>query len=133
MSKHEEAIILAAEWWVRRIQILHHDNGDRSRECEFAMILADMLAAKNRATEDQLDKFKIALINRLKMENADRNIYLSCDYGPDYILGEAANMAGVNYNVFPYKVSTYITPDGKFMVRDGYGASVVEVKNEDLK
>ena len=133
MNKHEETILLAAEWWTRRIQILHHDNGDRSRECEFAMILADMLAAKNCATEDQLNKFKIALIDRLKMENMDRDIYLSCDYGPNHILGEAADIAGINYSIFPYKVSTYITSDGKFMVRDGYGASTVEIKNEDLK
>lgn len=131
MDKHEKVITLAAKWWMKRIQTIHHDNGDNSKQGQLAMFLADIFAAKCRPTEEQLNVFKTSLIDLLKQQDTNYSINLSCDYGPNHILSEAAKTAGINNGVFPYKVSTCITPDNKFLVKDGYGASLVEIENEN--
>ncbi len=128
MEKQNNVIEIAAGWWAARLQCLHHDNGGKEHVNQMAMFFADMLAASHKPTNDQLEKFKTALETCIKRERERRNyIYLSCDYSPDRILAEAAKEAGIDSSVFPYKVSTYITEDNKFMVRDGYGAPTVEV------
>lgn len=128
MEKQSNVIEIAAGWWAARLQTLHHDNGAKDQTNAMAMFFADMIAANHRPTNGQLEKFKTALETCIKRERERRNyVYLSCDYSPDRILAEAAKEVGIDSSVFPYKVSTYITEDNKFMVSDGYGAPTVEV------
>lgn len=125
MEKQNNVIEIAASWWAARLQKLHHDNGAKDSTNVMAMLFADMIAIDHRPTNDQLVKFRSALEDCIKREGRNY-ISLSCDYSPNSILAEAAEKAGINSCVFPYKVSTHIDGD-KFIVRDGYGADAVEV------
>lgn len=114
-----EAAKATAKWWRERITRLHHDNGDNSQSSQMAGMLADMLAAKNTPSVEQLDKFEEALTEMLSKDNIVQ-VSLDCDYAPCKILYEAATVAGIDSSVFPWKVNTHTT-DKVLSVSDGYG------------
>jgi hypothetical protein len=128
MKHNQETIKKAAKWWREKIQNAdHHDNGASDNGNMMAMMLADLLACKNTASKEQLDVFEDKLIEILSSIE-DGEIDMRCDYGPDNILSKAAGYADISKYVFPYKTSTYIDRDDRFMVSDGYGKPFVEVK-----
>ena len=114
-----EAAKATAKWWRERITRLHHDNGDNSQSSQMAGMLADLLAADNKPTVEQLDKFEEALTEMLSKENVVQ-ANLHCDYAPCGILSEAAAIARIDSSVFPWKVHTFTT-DKTLSVTDGYG------------
>ena len=114
-----EAAKATAKWWRERLTRLHHDNGDNSQSSQIAVALADMLAAMNTPSVEQLDKFEEALTEMLSKENAVQ-VSLDCDYAPCGILSEAAAIARVDTSIFPWKVNTHTT-DKVLSVKDGYG------------
>jgi hypothetical protein len=91
-----------------------------------AGLLADLLAAKNTPTIEQLDKFEENLINLISKENIVK-VHLDCDYTPCIMLYEAAMNAGIEPSVFPWKVNT-ITTETLLKVSDGYAKPWVDIE-----
>ena len=113
-----ETAIKAAKWWSDKLKSNSHSNGDDSFASVMAGIMADYLADKNCVSEEQYGTFETCLIDRII--EYDR-IVLSCDYGPDPELAEAAERAGIDRGKFPWKTSMYINND-EISVSDGYRA-----------
>ncbi len=133
--KKEQAIKTAARWWRDKIsKKVRHDNGDNSLTSMLAGAMADSLAED--IPEEKLDKFEVALIQEIE-EFTNRfglhaHISLGCDYGPDYMLGQAADKAEINDSCFPWKTCLliYRNDEDKYQVRvsDGYRAPWVDLK-----
>lgn len=113
-----ETAIKAAKWWSGKLKSNSHNNGNDSFASVMAGIMADYLADKNHVSEEQFAAFETHLIDRII--GYDR-IVLSCDYGPDHELAEAAEKAGIDCTRFPWKTSMYINND-EISVSDGYRA-----------
>ncbi len=99
---------IACEYWLRTLRgRVVHDNGDYSKENDFAMFLADFGASKNKPTQEQLDIFKkefyIELDNYANEIKYLPRIHLYCDYGPGLVIGDAAEKAGISDLCFPFK------------------------------
>lgn len=120
--------ILTAKWWRNKLECNHHNNGDSS--CDIAGILADLLAAKNKPQQMELEIFELELIKLIMDYNSD-TLYLRCDYGPCDMLAKAAAVAEINTSVFPWKTSTITTGD-KVSVSDGYGEPYEEISLSDF-
>ena len=100
----EEIILdLVCEYWDRKLTgNEHHDNGDKIGESHMAMFFADMVASNNYVTQEQIYIFNEELKNQIN--NREYNILETyCDYGPGVYLYEAAQKAGINSLVFPFK------------------------------
>ena len=118
----------AATWWADKLRKrIHHDNGDRAGTSVFAMVLADAIAMEHPASDKQIDNFRMILTGLIEKEIQEeplrRFIDLGCDYGPGWLLHDAAKEAFINPILFPYKTWMCIMPEkGEVEVRDGYGA-----------
>ena len=129
-----EAIETAARWWAKKLQIRRpHSNGDSSPASIFACMLADL--GTEPVSDAKLEVFVADLAKRVDKDLREhRTCWLSCDYGPCNLLGEAAKKAGINTMNFPYKTHMNISPMGgdeyKVEVADGYGRPYVELTNE---
>lgn len=120
----EEMVNKAVAWWVN--EIAHGgklDNGDTSQSGGMAMMLGLLLQSRNLPTQTQLNQFK----TELKKLILEHNPYtIGCDYGPDWLLGEAASKANIDSSVFPWKTVMWLQ-DGTVSVACGYCASPVEL------
>lgn len=121
---------LTAKWWRTRLECIHHDNGDNSKPCAVAGIMADMLAMLNKPTKEQLDNFE-KILTDLLINNDSKRISLECDYDPCKLLSDAADQSNIDSSVFPWKTNT-ITTEDKVLVSNGYGDSFVEIQNSDI-
>ena len=115
---NRKAAEVTAKWWRDRISNINHDNGDNSQSSQMAGLFANLLAAKNPPTKEQLDKFEEALIDLICKDNIVE-VHLDCDYSPCIILYEAAIAAGIDTSVFPWKVNTR-TSENTLSISDGY-------------
>ncbi|MBR3741438.1 MAG: hypothetical protein IKN04_13460 [Clostridia bacterium] len=119
----------AAKWWADKLRgKVNHDNGDYSITSAFAMVLADIVAIKHPASEEQIDRFQVILTgliqNKIQEEPTRRLINFGCDYGPGWLLSDAAEEASIDPILFPYKTWMYIMPEkGEVDVCDGYRAA----------
>ena len=127
----ENVAKLTAKWWRRKLETSIHDNGDESNQSQISGMLADIAARKYKPTVDQLDKFELVL-TKLIIDHHHNEIWLSCDYAPCEILSEAADSAGINHLVFPWKTNTHIK-GGTLKVSDGYGKPYIEVRESDFQ
>ena len=129
MKVKHEAAVAAAEWWAKKIDgTCKHDNGDTGLTSLLAMCMADSL--NKPVTEEQLEMFKAELIQQIETTaesykyKTDLDLY--CDYGPGFLLADAARCAGISKNNFPYKTGMTITEEA-VTVRDGYRAQRVTI------
>lgn len=125
----EKLAEIASNWWTNKISgNFHHDNGDKSKEGQFAMFLADL--GKKQLTQEQINGFKTDLkaeiINAFEETYSRYNISLDCDYNPGYLLRKCAEKYNINSLNFPFKTSLYIFPTA-VTVRDGYMTGLVEI------
>ena len=126
----------AAAWWRKRLEghgyLSDFDNGDRSPAGELAQVMASMAALRTpRAEPSRFEHFEQLLqelvFTRLWREPVPAKPYslaLRVDYGPEDILGEVAQEAGVTG--FPWKTTMWVCwaaePSGCYVeVRAGYG------------
>lgn len=116
---------IAARWWVDRLREgAKHDAGDAVINV-FASFANQYI---DQPAPEQVDAFESAL---RAVVNAQFNpefpwVTLATDYGPDSLLGQAADAAGINDRLLPIKTIMNIKP-GSVMVSYGYGAEFVEV------
>ena len=126
----------AAAWWRKRLEghgyLSDFDNGDRSQAGETAQIMASMAALRTpRPEPSRLEHFEQLLqelvFTRLWREPGPIKPYslaLSVDYGPEGVLDEVAQQAGVTG--FPWKTTMWVCwaadPTECYVeVRAGYG------------
>lgn len=128
----EMAIKTAVKWWVDKLKAKpHHSNGDNSPASIFACALADMGADPLR--DDQLKLFAEELttqIGEYMAKYIGMYVDISCDYGPGFLLRNAAQKAGIKDMNFPFKTYLSIRKRGDEYVvgvRDGYGAPLEEL------
>lgn len=132
MEKTSEMAMCAAKWWADKLRGKPmHDNGDRTGQSVVAMLLADVIAMQHNAEEPQFSRFQEILAIKIQKEIEKgwyHQISLGCDYGPCFILKNAAEEAGIDGSVFPFKTSMHILADKQeVIVFDGYGASPVKI------
>lgn len=112
----------AAHWWAERANgTAHHNNRGGDLASVFAGILADTM---NEPPKDgALERFEEILTEKIMTAELPyewRSIWV--DYGPDRILAEAAEEAGISCNNFPWKTGMHIDPEnGKIQVRISMG------------
>ena len=126
----------AAGWWRKRLEghgyLSDFDNGDRSQAGEIGQIMASMAALRTpRPEPSRMAHFEQLLqelvFTRLWREPVPAKPYslaLSVDYGPEGVLGEVAQAAGVTG--FPWKTTMWVCwaadpTDCYVEVRAGYG------------
>lgn len=139
MTELRQAAIVAANWWTDKIanpNMGSFSNGDTSNQSSFfAMMLMSIDAIGKEATDEQLKKFCEMLSNRIEDELSSKHeLILSCDYGPDNVLTEIAEVSNIYSGLFPIKRTMWITADS-VEVRDGYGEPVTCIypKKDDSK
>ena len=116
----EIAIKTAAKWWTDKLRRRSpHSNGDNGTASVLACMIADLKSENIQA--DKLTVFATELENGIReaMAQNERCVWLGCDYGPDLVLREAADKAGINYLNFPFKTHMSIEQMG-----DGYSVEV---------
>ncbi len=126
-NKFEKEAEVAANWWKNNIGVnAKQNNGD-----EFASLFMLMNSLKVRITDEQKEIFSGVLKESVASELARLGrVYLSVDYGPDMILADAADKAGISYTAFPVKTAMWIN-EGKVQVACGYGAESKEIYNAE--
>ena len=105
---NEKIIDRAVEIWKRALLDTKYDNGDDSFQGGFASVLASMLP--NNANEENLNKFGEYLKESLMNPIDNKDWYytsIGVDYGPDQILAESAEKAGLKVQ-FPWKTNMHL-------------------------
>ena len=128
MGLTEKQIQVAVNWWAKIIQKPKFDNGDKSEAGIIGMGMASLLVKE--VNQEQTEKFKIELAQKLRSNERSRYQGLHTDYAPCQMLEEAMLSAGVNIDNAPYKTNMNFKDDGTVWVSYGYGAEWVEL-NED--
>lgn len=121
--------LAVANWWAdRAIGGAIGDTGDRSLNGHVTMAFAVMAGAQGvAAPADRRERFVAELARRVEKqleERADRPhfaVTIGVDYGPDPILADAAEAAGVPTGAFPWKTVTW-THYTHVVASLGYGA-----------
>lgn len=126
------AAVAAANWWAEAIGSPTFDNGDA-----MSSMLGSMVGS--RAPVGDSAGFAEALVAKVDerlgvmagWDGVDEPyLTLSVDYGPEQILAEAAQAAGVGLRRFPWKTSMWIYSD-HVTVSAGYQAQTVLVWASD--
>ena len=118
----DEISKIAAEWWADRVAAPKFDNRDKSTAGFMGMALASMLVKP--VEEGSREKFISALSEIIFREfdnMVGRKMTLGVDYGPDRNICEAAEVAGISTNNFPWKTVMWIG-ENRVSVRCGYRA-----------
>lgn len=111
----------AIDWWAEAIQHPKMDNGEDSL-AELMAMLGGSSLAKN-FSENEIKAFRSTLAAKIISE-VERHgcIRLSVDYGPDRILSEAGEAAGITSEfAYPCKTSMNVSKD-EVTVSAGYAA-----------
>lgn len=117
-----EAIEIAAQWWADSLKRPQKDNGDDSESGGFGQMLALFGAMTNIPSDEQLDRFKAALIAAIPYEYAyGDEVILRVDYHPEGALATAAQVAQISSMSFSWKTDMSISSK-QIVVREGYGA-----------
>ena len=127
----KEQIEKAVNWWADRVAAPIFDGLSKEERkdpvndgYQMAEVLANLLVKPVDITARE--KFIDALREELQKENTRATWGLFTDYGPDAILDDVANKAGISLNNFPWKTCMWFK-DGKVIVALGYAAEQVEI------
>src|SRR5687768_15110748 len=107
---------VAAAWWAEAIGAPKFDNGDTSETGGIAMMLAYMVAGTG-PDADTTSKFAAYLAEDIERQlhagigTLWARVTIGVDYGPDRILSDAAEKAGVRGGRFPWKTMMWVTPE----------------------
>lgn len=133
MAEVTAVAAIAAKWWRNKItdtaNLSNHSNGESGDLGFMTALLGSMLAMDHTPSTEEADTLEeyLSIIIMSKL-TASTPVYLSCDYGPDEILSEAAEASGVNPSVFPFKRRMRISLDSGVEVCDGYGQPYVKLQ-----
>ncbi len=128
----EKLVRTASGWWLKKVcNRQPHSNGDDSKPSVIGCMMADFMSKP--VSVEQALAFSDALDEEIwnMMETGGQTQFLSCDYGPDIHLANAAEKAGINVLNFPFKTNMRIDFEAmKIFVSDGYGMTYTELKVE---
>lgn len=112
--------------WKRLLRKPTFDNGDNSLGGMFAQALATKKAERIVVTDEQLNTFGDYLRDTLMYRNEHKyfHSHIGVDYGPDQILKNCAEAAGVNASLFPIKTMMFL-PEEYVSISVGYGAEAI--------
>lgn len=126
MQKPSNLIALAlflADWWAQQLVADQpKDSGDTKSSAAINRLLAS--ERYNVSTKERHDFEGLLagwIVGRFAGDAAPSRVVLSTDYGPEAFLAEAADAAGIDHLVFPFKTYTYLDNEGVW-VKAGYGA-----------
>mgnify|MGYP001559346407 CR=1 FL=1 len=119
---NQETSAAAAKWWADKLRgPVIHDNGERMQSAMMTALQPDV-----PVPDEKIDEFDYFLGTALS-ETDYNHITVGVDYGPDRILSEAAEKAGINLEFrLPIKTMMWITPE-KVSVSEGYRAPEVQI------
>jgi hypothetical protein len=132
MKLTNDQIEKAVIWWADQIAkptFKALNDEERKSPENKAMQFAELLATMNvePVTKEQRLKFMEALRVQLKIESMFGTLHsLSVDYGPCTVLSNAAKIAEISEDNFPWK-TTMIFYDNKVIVSLGYQGTQVEI------
>ena len=124
----DAAIEAAAQWWATVIKNPKFDalGGERDESMELAQMM--MQLGNRRAPAIDTERFRLALVERIRGASPAERRIISVDYGPCPILDDAARMAGVLDTSFTFPVKTMMWLDAECVrVSYGYGAPRVTI------
>lgn len=132
MAEVKAVAAIAAKWWRKKItdttNLSNHSNGESGDLGFMTALLGSMLAMNHTPSTEKADAFEGELSRLIISKlSASDSVYLSCDYGPDEILSQAAEACGIDPSVFPFKRHMRISLDG-VEVCDGYGQPYVKLE-----
>lgn len=117
-QKFETAALKTAKWWSQKAfrTPMNQNNGDDSPSGGLAFMLMNTLSikAQETVTDEKIAAFEkklVELIGNYHHEYPWNEVTLNVDYGPDPMLREAAESAGLNTACFPCKTYTVIELD----------------------
>ena len=119
----------ASKWWADRLRNpAKLDNGDYSETGAMTLIMATMLQSAERVNLDaaKIDLFEEELTQLILDEDCS---IIGVDYGPDWILMQAAEKAELDLGMctLPWKTVMWLDRDGTIKVAEGYRAEAVEI------
>lgn len=124
-------ICKAVDIWCKKLFVPVFDNGDNSNHGFMTHMLATMNIQNDKAGVDDMsalvEKFRIILtaeLFRLRDNPLDKEYFppwLDVDYNPCYVLGDAADKAGIPQSQFSCKSSVSMRTNS-LSAKFGYGA-----------
>jgi hypothetical protein len=133
MKLTNEQIEKAVVWWADRVAkptFRALNDEERKSPGNDGMKFAELLATMNvlPVTQEQRVKFMDALRAQLEIESMFGVLdYLSVDYGPCTVLSNAAKIAEISENNFPWKTNMWFNDDGTVTVSLGYQGEQVKL------
>ena len=109
-----------------RMAALRNEPGSGGFGTAVAASMARDSARHHRPTSEAMERFKVELRSALAKETESGCSLLNVDYGPNELLGKAADAAGIDDSVFPWKTHMWFDGGG-VRVRCGYGAETVDL------
>lgn len=122
----------AAKWWADHLRqpVTVLDNGDNSETGAMTFVMAMILQGVEKGKQDPatIDKFEQELAKKIQTLTG-KWITVATDYGPDKILSDAAECAGLRLGMttLPWKTIMWIEGD-RILVAEGYGANQIELE-----
>ncbi len=124
-GNYPEYVIVAVNWWANAIRHPKFDNGNNDASEIKTRMLTQMVNAKSKITQWQIEKFKQTLAKKILqiIENSQKQkCIISVEYEPDDTLYASAKEAGIKETEsFPWITHMTITPK-KVSVSEGYNA-----------
>ena len=123
-----EMATIAANWWADQVGCPRFNglsHAERKSGDNTAYEMAEIMAATlvKPVADDVRERFVTLLVERIVNEQP---FGLYVDYGPDHILGDVGDAAGVPPHNWPWKTSCHFR-DGKVWARSGYAGEEQEL------
>lgn len=105
-----KSAVVAAQYWTDKIQdtanLANFNIGETGVANDIISLFGALNATSYTPTPEAATVFFVTLqkiIMRELEHNPEKPVSLDCDYGPNYLLQEAAGVAGIDFSVFPLK------------------------------
>ena len=116
--------IVAAKWWRDKVasdEMTKFSNGCESYSGFLSMVLASRLSESSPVDDETLDRFEKILARKIsECVNAEKILYIRCDYDSDEFLTTVAAEAGISRKRYPWKTTMRVSNE-TVEVACGYG------------
>lgn len=114
-NTHASSSEAVSAWWAEQLgapvyrMVDSRASGNDRLAADFSAALMHTIADRHPVSREQGEKFIAALIPKIEDQlSRTGQVTLGVDYGPDRILGEAAEAADIDKSRFPWKTVTWI-------------------------
>jgi hypothetical protein len=134
----EEQREAAAAWWSERLRACKNSglsDSERANPANSVYELGEMLMdlARPSVSEEQVERFRTALLRRLSEAAPFESRTLGVDYGADRLLADSLAEAEIpdRIGTLPIKTVMWLRDDNTVAVRYGYGAPIEQIYPND--